>query len=416
MRSPLTYEMAIKNNNIYLQYFIVIYMIAISGFPFFTGDFHLFLYFIIMVVAFLYTDSKFTNNFIGFLFFFAFFFLMQGIWLVQFALNPTIAFFVRIISAFMAVQLLGYDFFKKFISVMGVLATISLLFYFCIILIPSFYGILDNLYYRLLADISYEGSNHNVIFYTFDNWIYYDIPRNAGPIWEPGAFGMFLSFALFFNLLHRVNLFSKRNILFILTIITTFSLAAYFSLLMIILFYLIILKRKLITLLFVPFIIIASYAAFINYEFLGEKFEYRYEKYQNVRGETSYEHYNYRLSRFNSTELDLHTVYNNPIFGIGLGSNIAILRDTNTFTSTLRKYGLLGGGILFFLVFMSIKRIIIEHFNFSIRRIYYSSFLLIIFFTLSQSFFNSQIFLFLLLFSLYQCTISSHLKNIYNDV
>lgn len=107
------------------------------------------------------------------------------------------------------------DFKHAFIWVMGKIALISLIGFFAYLCVPE----LENLF-RL----------RNSAGTLCNNWYLFvhiaGLDRNLGLFWEPGAFQTFLCLALMLEVLEkRINV--KKIILFLVTIITTFSTTGY---------------------------------------------------------------------------------------------------------------------------------------------------------------------------------------------
>ena len=80
-------------------------------------------------------------------------------------------------------------------------------------------------------------------FALFRTAIYFPLARNHSIFWEPGAYQFFLNTALFINVYYQKKLFTKKNIILVISVLTTFSTSGYFILLLILFDYFVI-KRK----------------------------------------------------------------------------------------------------------------------------------------------------------------------------
>lgn len=121
--------------------------------------------------------------------------------------------------AMIYVNRVSLDTFKEaFISVMYWLSIISLIGFALYRLFPVLHNI-------------------NIVRYNYSNlFIYIDTTRytrNTGMFWEPGAYQTFLNIALLFEILkNKFN--AKKVIIFIITILTTYSTTGYLALLLIV--------------------------------------------------------------------------------------------------------------------------------------------------------------------------------------
>ncbi len=143
----------------------------------------------------------------------------------------------------------------------------------------------------------------NYIIIAFNS---YQELRNSGPFWEPGAFSVFLNIALIFNILVKNKLIDKKNVLFIITIITTLSTAGFLALFVIVVSVYFLLNpslKKVILLL--PMIALFTVLV-INLPFLLPKIE------NNIIIAD-----NNNTSRFGSALSDYKLIAENPILGYG---------------------------------------------------------------------------------------------------
>lgn len=138
-------------------------------------------------------------------------------------LKQVVLFFVYMFSALVFVGIYFDCFERIFVNMFYFLAWCSLILWTAFLLFPGLVGLLPT----IENSVGYRA--HTIIFsaiYQVDNMT---IARNMGPFWEPGAYQTFINLALIFVLF--TDIFKENRakycIIFIATIITTFSTAGY---------------------------------------------------------------------------------------------------------------------------------------------------------------------------------------------
>ena len=232
-----------------------------------------------------------------------------------FPLKTFLGEYLRIAFAAIAIRILSRRFFDMFVRFVFVFAVISLLFYIpCVLVKPLQHLLMDHVakyfrspFHRADSAEFYE-SNYNLIIF---NCGQLDINRNSGFYWEPGTHGGFLCVALFINLFYRkARMFSKYNIVFFIAILTTLSTTTYLALFFVLLAYLkdYIIRRPVLSLFLLIFVIGAGYIAFTHLDFLSNKIDKQMAK---SGGKATGE------SRFTSLLVDLHSTEEHPFIGTG---------------------------------------------------------------------------------------------------
>ena len=115
-------------------------------------------------------------------------------------------------------SVITYDDFKKvFINIMVIICTFSLILYVFTGIIIRYYS-----YFPIITNI--RGTQ--VICFGVSNVCRFidEIPRNYGPFWEPGVYAIYLCIALIFSL-RAGKPITKREIILMLGVLTTFSTA-----------------------------------------------------------------------------------------------------------------------------------------------------------------------------------------------
>ena len=173
--------------------------------------------------------------------------------------------------------------------------------------------------------------------------------RNSGPFWEAGGFGSYLILALLFNLLLEKKLLTKRNVIFILALITTWSTGALAALSALLFLYgTFILRNKNYRFIIVPMVVLLSFYGYTDLSFIKERID-RSVTYFKDRNQTEYQ----KRDRMVSAIVDLRTFVQYPVFGTGRKfearfgkTNMTIMEHRNNgITDFLVKYG------IFFFIF-----------------------------------------------------------------
>lgn len=166
--------------------------------------------------------------------------------------------------------------FEKFVFLMTIIATYSVIIYGLCVLFPPIKEYLVTVvcpnYPSMGAEKAIqEGGGINFIIYNFQQASEYAmLNRNCGPFWEPGMFAVFLDLALFVNL-YLIRGKKIASIILAIALLTTMSTGGYVGGLFIVSSFFV-LERKHVVLSFFSVIIfvVLSYL-FFTYDFLGDK-------------------------------------------------------------------------------------------------------------------------------------------------
>jgi len=304
-----------------------------------------------------------------FIYFTLAYFIMYSIHIIKFGYIDLREFrdYLKIFYGYMFIKLVYKDFFKYYVDIVYKLALISLPLYAMQLLdydlMKSIIGIIEhNISFLDYREDWYE----NLFFFTLnDNGMY----RNSGFAWEPKGFGTFLTLAFLFNLfLNRFKLFDRKNIIFLIAIITTLSTSTYSIFLLTVLpFYL---YNKNVSYKIIASIIVFPiiFVVFIQLDFMEKKIIKEYkttDEYVNFQYDRSYKGVSRSLGRFGSMALDFHDVKKEPILGYGSYSDkrtmyslggVKLVRVSGL-SDWMAKFGFLGLFIMIWLYFKSFKRI-----------------------------------------------------------
>ena len=334
-----------------LNYSLFTLVIFISGNPFFGGQqWILFSFFLLLCLVFINNIYiKFSKEFI---FIFLLFFSIELIHLIfekNSNLTTFLGTFLRLLLAYFFVFYFKFTFYNYYVRILYFLSIMSI-FIFTISFYPPIYLILlsiSSFTTPLFAvDSSIYEMSPTIIFYTLHPL---HVFRNCGPFWEPGGFSVFLLIGLSFTSFLYGFKFNKYVLVFIISILTTFSTLGYLGLLVYFLFYLYNYNVKFKYKFFIYFIAVFGFGLIIlNFDFLGDKIIHNIEVANETTG-----------SRFGSALADFDLISNSPIIGNGRGFQKYGIDDSNQFEMEFHRNNGLTNiivlyGIPFFLILIYI--------------------------------------------------------------
>lgn len=196
----------------------------------------------------------------------------------------------------------------------------------------------------------FQPNRQHFILYTMELGWKVEIPRNSGPFWEPGGFSVFLFLALTFNIVRDKKFFNKKNIIFLIALLTTQSTTAYLAFFIFICIYILISYRSIYSFILMPLLIFIFLNLYTQLDFMEEKVNKMYIESQNARTEKVY-------SRFVSGKINMDNFSSSPIFGIGRFFQISDDENTgnNGTTLLLAEFGLVGFSFYFFMMYLSYR-------------------------------------------------------------
>lgn len=226
--------------------------------------------------------------------------------------------FFIIIAAFIACETINKNIFEKYYN--------NILFFLCIT--SLFFWILSQVGIEVESNVIYPG---NGVFYRM-NWFYiYRAQdtlmsvyvgtniRNFGIFWEPGTFQAFINLALFFYISNKQNkIFNIKSMIYIATIVTTFSTTGYLLLIINLVYYLHIHSAK------------KSYKRYI-YVLIAFVIAILILNTDTVTKKISYENDSFN-TRLNDNLNGIKAIFQSPIFGLGYHSE--------RYTQVLERYGI----------------------------------------------------------------------------
>ncbi|MDQ0476440.1 O-antigen ligase [Chryseobacterium sp. MDT2-18] len=233
----------------------------------------------------------------------------------------------------------------------------------------------------------------NILIYNFKNFAF-SYNRNSGPFWEPGMYAVFLNFALFFNFIRFKRLFSFKNIVFIATIITTFSTTGYLGMFFTFITFNLFYSRSKLRLIYIAILLLGSYFVF-QLDFLQSKIV---DQLQSADSDGA--------SRFGALLIHLQVIGDYPFIGVGEGTSRFIGQYTNAestangITLVFVKYGIPFGLCYYILLLKSCKNIVRHLAQQPNKYLGYCLFILFLILAFSQDITIRHFYLFLIFWGL----------------
>lgn len=199
--------------------------------------------------------------------------LLPALYLINYNISSTLHVFLKISIGILTILYCNQYFCKFYVNILFFFAVISLICfsYNCLVGVLPYIPVnsteVDGGYVFRVSSVLYT-QLYDPISETLTI-------RNSGPFWEPGAFQGFLNLALLLNILfnNQNKYWMLKNIIFVITIITTFSTGGYITLFAILLFitYFKTNWHPITKILLTFIIIITSIYLYTSLNFLGEK-------------------------------------------------------------------------------------------------------------------------------------------------
>ncbi|GHU82950.1 hypothetical protein FACS189415_4300 [Bacteroidia bacterium] len=297
---------------LFLDYFLIFGIIALTGFEFFVNDATI-IYFILLPVSlfrFIIEKKQISKWFIVFVVLLSMVFWGQQI-LFSLPFFPLITTIARFCTYFFIVAVVYDNFSKVFVNIVYCLCIISLFFYTLINISDSAYNFLLNISngitpLNLQSESLQFDSNpgNNIIIYKIQ---IYNLERNSGPFWEPGQFAVFINIALALSIIINNKLFNAKNVIFIITSISTLSITSIVATLFILFYYFAFINRKIYSMVLL-LILLLSVKPIYDMPFISEKVEL----YDNISDQAS--------SRFGSHRLHFKQIQESPVVGHGFNA------------------------------------------------------------------------------------------------
>ena len=332
-------------------------LIVVSGTPFFVGSRIVFpAFYLFVLISFLIKRWKIELFAWGFFALFLFVSISQMIYFNHFAGYATIALFIKLTFPYFIFKLIKFNVIGRYINIIYRIAIITFVMHIIFVAVPPLQSFtMEKIapFFQVSTRNEFMTFAPNIIIYTFTPS---NLLRNAGIFWEPGGYAIFLLLALMLNLKIQPKILSPKNIIFIISILSTFSTAGYIILLIVLAFHMIRQRKIAVILISLPLIIGISIYSFYTLDFLGDKIFGQIETAESVDNDET------ARTRFVSAKLDWEDIKGFPIIGRGRdeetrfdtykGETTYLEHRNNGITGIAATYGL----IIFFIYFFAVNK------------------------------------------------------------
>lgn len=309
------------NNIEYINYYILTYiLIALSGALLFMWNRSLLILFALYLFFLYIFKIKSYNALKKYLFLLSlasFIVLIQFYFFDTFILNSLLSIIILVTVSYLFNEILKENFISTYVKLIYYLSIVSLILFPIGIVSPSGFTSIAHAIDSIGIDPYYTS---NILFFNFyeahSTILGIQIQRNSGFVYEPGMFACLLIPALAFSTIALGTLLNRYNIIFIITILSTLSTAAYIALAILIFIYLLTQYRLSVSsVTFAIIVVLVGLYSFKHVEFIGEKVQEQYD--MAIYGDD-----NQRFrGRFGSAFVDINEIKNYPLFGRGRHSD-----------------------------------------------------------------------------------------------
>jgi hypothetical protein len=301
--------------------------------------------------------------------------LLQYIKTFYFNASYTFFIYYAIFIAYIIIKVF-HDMFYLYERIVIQLSLIAILGWLAMIIAPSFMAqLIDAI---KLPQSENEILKGNILLFSMTDPVYYvnqgqilGLARNAGFSWEPGRYATMVVIALFFNMARTRFQFGKNISFWILLIalITTQSTTGFVTFSILLLFFLI--NQKNVSKIFYLVLIVPFVLTIYNLPFVGEKIntladieDQRAKSLNDM--EIRQDDGTYVPQRFDGLAFEFLNILDAPILGYGLSTDNSYVSKniyqkiglSNGVFKVFARFGLIIGGLFYFLLYKSSKYII----------------------------------------------------------
>ena len=386
-----------------INYIYFILLIAFSSFEYFFREEVTF--FAISLGAFIYClKRKYTTPISVYICFgvFSLCYIMQYLGIDSYKITSIISRSIYLWGSYFIARIIYKRFVSVYLEVIYWISLVSIIIYLACIIFPALKDFLMDQVAPYCVSLNVEsavqrGGGINILIYNFQTRNLLDsvgLMRNCGPFWEPGMYAVFLSVGLFFNLFVLRSIRTYFNLLLGLSLLTTLSTGGYIAATFIFMLY--VFTRNRLWLKFVGVLLFIVSLNFISdLDFVGIK----------ISNQLSSAEVGNDISRFSAILTQLEMIKDAPLIG---GASINDYVDTEEatlasgFFFVFIQYGIPIGLFFYFILFKSLKRLIISYDRSTSVALLFICLLLIL--SISQTIFSNSFFLVLLFVGLLRKT------------
>jgi len=308
--------------------------IAFSAIHFFKGPIPQILF---VLLSFLFINLKYYNNkkLLYIIAIFLYVIVTQSVIFQEISIYESLSILITsIIIPYIFFIYFKFNFPKFYVKALFIICIISLSFYFLSIASPKFHNSISKIPQNYTFLDPSPRANQFILYSVAHSYNEETgLLRNNGPFHEPGVFGLFLIIGFYFNYLMNKKIFNKYLIIFLISILTTFSTAAYLGLIILLLGYSFSIKKyKFVRVPLFILMCLLSVDFLLNANFLLNKIIYQY----NVAMEKSL--YEKTTGRFYGARKSIYVLSKYPMTGRGL---IPATRPKDLSSPEFLRYGIL---------------------------------------------------------------------------
>ena len=398
IQQNLLRKLMIINKRVYLEYSILILFISASGIPYISDPKINILLFLMMSSIFYIRKMYLNKSFLLFSTILLLITLLQALKFDFLSVVTFIGLFTMVLNAYFIVKILDKNFIFYYINILYYMALISFVFFFPFLFLPSLGSFVVHSIVPLFSIFNIAHSGHETVL--IYNLSHIDIFRNSGPFWEPGAFAGYLLIAFMLNSMKEVNILNKKNMVFLVAIVTTFSTTTFLALFTFLFFFY---YKQIKNIVFKTAVVISllgiAFFAYTSLDFLGKKIENQIEQETSkdvlVGKNTS------NTGRFISIIRDMRDLDGHE--WVGRGGNNATRFDASAsgkimlrsvgLTDVIVKYGILFFIIIVYFLYKSIcAYIYIERIDKKSSLVCVTILISVLILTISETYFNYSMY------------------------
>ena len=357
MRYAVVIEKA-KNNYLLICYCVYIIFLSASCSDFFTSVKAQMVFIFFSIIMLFKKRPKWHEERIGILLFFSFMlilflqYLNSGVFMLG-----SVKFFTMLLCLYYIIRFYNLLFLKMLIDTIYFMSLISIPFYVLQLLNTNFLRSILSIFNFSFAGQASAGGVYVFLFNVSpDGWG--EWYRNSGFMWEPGAFGGMLVFAMAFYFLYNNYQVNKRIIFLFLYSLTTVSTAAVFALLLFLALIIIAKYRKKAYMIVIGLLILTVVSIRVyTLPFMGDKMTYYSETnldYKYVYSTSNFSSGTSSIGRFSGFLIEFDELKKNPLIGHGWDSDYSDLgigkdwSNPSGLSVLMGKFGVVG--LLFIII------------------------------------------------------------------
>jgi hypothetical protein len=361
--STYDFDISFKSNK--KEYFLTYLSVALLNPTF--AQYNIF-HILFTIIAFYYfkkSGLKFDKLFVGIVILLNFVAISQAFVLGEFTATSYFGIYLIFLMPYFIIRIIGNNYWKYYINIMYFFAIIALAFWSLQNFSNQFTDILINISETLKLD---PISNESIIIYNLEHRRVTDIwglIKNGGFLAEGGVYSCLLILALFFNTIFTKRIFEKKNLIFIISLLSTNSTAGYAALGIYLVGSSYFLRHLGYKFILLPASLALFYIAIFQLPFLYDKVSSYYISEMNTYQTQVTAS---RMGRFLSARIDLDLIAQNPLWGRGIHKETRYLTKleedigySNSYLGLVgfaSRYGLIIWLIYFYLLFKSLSAIV----------------------------------------------------------